>query len=74
MLRVNGVEIKTTPDSHSQSASTITTGTFAGKVYANQSAIADITDYQVRNIAAHSVDASAGTTPLADGYIYLVYE
>ena len=74
MLRVNGVEIKTTPDSHTQAASTITAGTFAGKVRADPTARAVLTDYQLRDIAAGSTDMTAGSAPLSNGLVYLVYE
>ena len=60
--------------SHSQAASTITAGTLAGKVVANASAVTDLTAKQVRNIYAGTADMTAGTTELATGDIYIVYE
>lgn len=60
--------------SHSQPASDITAGTFAGQVVANASAVTDLTAKQVRNIYAGTADMTAGTTELATGDIYIVYE
>lgn len=62
------------PASHNQAASTITAGTFAGKVRGNGTAMAAITDYQLRDIKARDTDITAGTTELPTGYIVLVYE
>ena len=59
--------------SHNQDASTITAGTLAGKVLANASAQATLTNTQVRNIYAGTSDMTAGTSTLATGTIYLVY-
>lgn len=63
-----------TPDSHNQAASTITAGTLAGKVQANATAAATVTAAQVRNIYAGTEDMTAGTTALASGTLYFVYE
>ena len=60
--------------SHNQSASTITEGTLAGKVLANATAKANLGDLQVRNIKASTADLTAGSSSLATGDIYLVYE
>lgn len=63
-----------TPTAHNQAASTITAGTFAGKVQANASAAATVTTAQVRDIYAGTDDMTAGTSSLASGTLYLVYE
>lgn len=60
--------------SHSQPASDITAGTFAGQVAANASAVQTLTTKQVRNIYAGTADMTAGTTELSTGDIYIVYE
>ena len=60
--------------SHNQSASTITEGTLAGKVLANATAKVNLGDLQVRNIKASTADLTAGSSSLATGDIYLVYE
>ena len=59
---------------HTQAASTITAGTLAGKVQANAAAEATLADAQVRNIKASTTDLTAGTSTLATGEVYLVYE
>ena len=59
---------------HTQSASTVTAGTFAGQVVANASAVTDLTAKQVRNIYAGTTDMEAGVTALTTGDIYIVYE
>ena len=63
-----------TPSAHNQAASTITAGTLAGKVQANASAAATVTTAQVRDIYAGTEDMTAGTTALASGTLYFVYE
>lgn len=60
--------------SHNQAASTITAGTLAGKVVANATAVATLTNAQIRNIQASTTDLTAGTSSLTTGDIYLVYE
>ena len=60
--------------SHNQAASTITAGTLAGKVLANATSVATVGDKQVRNIYAGTTDMVAGTTSLATGDIYIMYE
>lgn len=59
---------------HNQGANTITAGTLAGKVQANAAAEATLADAQVRNIKASTTDLTAGTSALASGEVYLVYE
>ena len=60
--------------SHTQAASTITAGTLAGEVKANATAVATLATAQVRNIYAGTTDLTAGTSVLATGDIYFVYE
>ena len=59
--------------SHNQAASTITAGTFAST---NVKAMngTDYTTARVRNIQASTTDLTAGSSALANGDIYLVYE
>ena len=59
---------------HTQAASTVSSGTFAGQVVANANAVQTLTTKQVRNIYAGTEDMTAGTTELATGDIYIVYE
>lgn len=61
-------------ENHTQAASTITAGTFAGQVVANASAVATVGTAQVRNIRAGTADLTAGSSSLATGELYLVYE
>lgn len=59
---------------HNQGANTITAGTLAGKVQANQTAMA-ATSAQVRDIVLTTTDPGAGTTSTyPDGTVILVYE
>ena len=60
--------------SHNQAASTITAGTLAGEIKANATAVATLANAQVRNIYAGTTDLTAGTSTLATGDIYFVYE
>ena len=53
-----------------QQASNILTA----KAVANATAVATLADSQVRNIYAGTTDMTAGTTPLASGDIYVMYE
>ena len=69
MIQVNNSVIY-----HKQSASTVTEGTLGGEVKANQSSVSNISTPQVRNIYAGTEDLVAGTSPLASGDIYFVYE
>lgn len=63
-----------TPSAHNQSASTVTAGTLAGKVLANATAAATVTNKQVRNIYAGTSAMTAGTTALTSGDVYAMYE
>lgn len=56
------------------SASQISQGTFADRVIANSTAVATLTNKQVRNITAQTSDLTAGTSTLATGDIVFVYE
>lgn len=56
------------------SASDVTAGTLAGKVQANASAMATLGNAQVRDIKAGTADLTAGSSSLATGTIYFVYE
>ena len=60
--------------SHDQAASTITAGTFAGKVQGNTAAMSTLTDAQLRDIYAGTSDLTAGTSSLTTGTLYFVYE
>lgn len=59
---------------HTHAASNVTAGTLAGQVVANATAVATIGTAQVRNIYAGTTDLTAGTSALATGTIYIVYE
>lgn len=67
-------DIGAAPTNHTQSASTITEGTFGGKVTANQDTCADIDTSQVRNIYAGTTTMTHNVTQLTSGYIYLQYK
>ena len=71
---VNTELAKKADTSHTQSANTITAGTFAGQTNANATAVANVGTAQVRNITASTTDLTAGTSTLATGEIYLVFE
>lgn len=73
-VNLTAANVGAAASSHNQAASTITAGTFAGEVKANATAMATLTNYQVRNIAAGTADITAGVTTLAAGTIYIVYE
>ena len=60
--------------SHTQSAGTITAGTLGGQVQANATAAATLDVAQVRSIRAGTTDLTPGTSALASGEVYLVYE
>jgi hypothetical protein len=60
--------------SHTQSASTISSGTFTGKVLANATTVATVANKQIRNIYAGTTDMTSGTTTLTSGDIYIMYE
>lgn len=55
-------------------ASNVTAGTLAGQVQANADATAIVNVAQLRNISAGMEDLTAGSSALADGEVYLVYE
>lgn len=59
--------------SHNQAASTITAGTFAATGVKAMNGT-DYTTARVRNIKASTTDLTAGSSALANGDIYLVYE
>ena len=63
-----------TPTSHNQAASTITAGTLGGQVVANATAISSLGTAQVRNVTISTTDLTPGTSALAAGAIYVVYE
>lgn len=67
-------EVGAAASSHNQAASTITAGTFAGRVQANATAAATLGNAQARDIYAGTSDMTAGTTALTTGTIYVVYE
>lgn len=58
---------------HSHAANDINAGTLGGKVQANAGTAASA-DAQVRNICMGTEDLSAGTSELATGTLYFVYE
>lgn len=60
--------------SHTQSAGTITAGTLGGQVKANATAAATLDVAQVRSIRAGTTDLTPGTSAMASGEVYLVYE
>jgi hypothetical protein len=59
---------------HTNKASDITAGTFAGQVVANATAVSSYSTSQVRNIKASTSDLTANSSTLATGDIYFVYE
>ena len=71
---VTPANIGAAASSHNQAASTITDGTLAGQVVANATAVATVGTAQVRNIYAGTDDMTAGSTALATGTLYFVYE
>lgn len=56
------------------SASDVKSGTLAGQVKANASAVTSLSVAQIRNIKAGSTDLTSGESSLTTGEIYLVYE
>lgn len=56
------------------SADKVTAGTLAGRVKANEDAMAVVSVAQVRNASAGTTDLTDGTSPLASGEFYVVYE
>lgn len=61
-------------NSHEQSASTITAGTFKGKVLGNATSAAALGEKQFRNIYAGTDELKSGTSSLTTGNIYIQYE
>lgn len=62
------------PSAHTHNAEQVTAGTLAGKVLANAASAADVTAAQLRDIYAGTSDMTAGSSSLATGCLYLVYE
>ena len=62
------------PTAHNQAASTITAGTFAGKVVGQAAAVAALGEKQFRNIYAGTAELVSGTSALPAGDIYAQYE
>ncbi len=60
--------------SHGHAAGAVSAGTLAGQVNANASAAGNVGTAQVRDIYTGTSDMTAGSTALATGSIYLVYE
>ena len=55
-------------------AENVTAGTLGGKVLANATSVGTLSNKQVRNIYAGTVDMTAGTSALPTGDIYIFYE
>ena len=73
-IRTDGVIPGTAaPTAHNQAASTITAGTFPATDIKAKTGT-DYTTARIRNIQASTTDLTAGTSTLASGDIYLVYE
>lgn len=62
------------PAAHKHSAADVSAGTLGGQVQANAGAAAALGTAQVRNIRAGTADLTAGSSSLATGEIYFVYE
>ena len=62
------------PAAHTHAAADVSAGTLGGRVLANASAVTTLGTAQVRNIQAGTADLTAGSSSLATGEIYLVYE
>lgn len=60
--------------SHTHSASDVSAGTFTGRVQGNATAMATLSNAQFRSIYAGTADLTAGTSSLATGTLYFVYE
>ena len=72
MANINQIEIEgIVYDIEDKSALHKSGGTLTGDVTAHSPAVADS---KVRNIRASTTDLTAGTSPLATGEIYCVYE
>lgn len=59
---------------HTQSALSITAGTFSGTVKAHSGVVSDLGTSQLRNITISSTPLTPGTSALSTGDIYLVYK
>lgn len=68
---VTGKPATFAPSAHNQGANTITAGTFPGNVVATDQAVGTV---GLRNIYAGTGDMTPGSTALATGRIYLMYE
>lgn len=66
---VTPANIGAAPSSHNQGASTITAGTFGGKVQANASAMATFTNAQVRDIVIKASVTEGGSASESNGTI-----
>lgn len=73
-LGITAENIGASPSEHTQSASTITSGMFPAWVKANTASEEALTTAQLRNIYAGTTDLTAGSSALATGEVYLVYE
>lgn len=73
-LRVKNGKTGTFDETHTQDASTITGGTFSGKVKGNAVAMETVDAAQLRDIYAGTADLTAGTSALPTGTLYFVYE
>ena len=62
------------PTKPSYNASEIGAGTLGGKTQANATAMATLSDAQVRDVIISTTDLTAGVSPLATGTVYIVYE
>lgn len=62
------------PAAHTHAAADVSAGTLGGRVLANASAVTTLGMAQVRNIRAGTADLTAGSSSLATGEIYFVYE
>lgn len=62
------------PAAHTHAAADVSAGTLGGRVLANASAVTTLGTAQVRNIRAGTADLTAGSSSLATGEIYFVYE
>lgn len=67
-------EVGAAASAHTQAASTITDGTFDGRVQANSTAAATLANAQVRDIIISPTDLTPGSSDLATGTLYIVYE
>lgn len=61
-------------DGHTHSTSDLEAGTFSGQMKANSDAATNVGAYQIRNIAADTVDLTPGVSSLVTGQICIIYE